>query len=100
MAFKDTLANLKSFLKEKLDDNNLELITKIDKELDSLSEEHNKTETSLAETKDKLIEVVKNTSFKGDSDVKPTPEADTDEPKDIDSILQEAIDEQIQNRPK
>ena len=70
MGFKDTLSALKALLKEKLDDTNLDLITEIDKGLDNLSEEHQKTEKDLVDTKDKLIEVVKASSFKDNSEPK------------------------------
>ena len=97
MAFKDTLASLKALLKEKLNDENLELFTEVDKGLDKLSEEHTKTEEDLVQTKDKLIEVVKNTSFKDDTEPSNKP-ADTDEPMDIDEALESSIEEILNKR--
>ena len=97
MGFKETLSGLKAYLKDNLKDDNVELITKIDKELDSLSDEHSKTEKDLSSTKDKLIDVVKNTSFKDDN-VKETPEDKTNDPMDIDEALRESIKEIEDNR--
>ena len=97
MGFKEILSGLKGYLKDNLKDDNVEMITRIDKELDSLSDEHSKTEKDLSSTKDKLIDVVKNTSFKDDN-AKDTPEDDTDAPMDIDTALSESIKEIEDNR--
>ena len=98
--FKKVLSGIKELLKDKLNGDNLELFTAVDKELDRLSTEHEKVEEDLSQTKDKLIEVVKNTSFKDDSIAKDT-EGDTDDsPVDIDKALESAIDEVIAKRNK
>lgn len=96
--FKELIANAKAFLKESLNDTNLDLITKLDKQLDDLSVEHEKTEQDLVSTKDKLIEVVKTTSFKSDSEQDSNIPSDTDKPMDIDEALESAIQEQIKAR--
>lgn len=95
--FKELIANYKALLKENLNDSNLDLITKLDKGLDELSEEHNKTEEDLSTTKDKLIEVVKDTSFKSDT-APEDPTRNTDAPMDIDSALESSINEILANR--
>lgn len=95
MAFKDLISNLKAVLKEKLDDKNLELFTQIDKDLDALTSEHEKTEKELSTTKDKLIEVVKNTSFKKEEGDEPK---DKDMPMDIDEALTESINEELKKK--
>lgn len=95
--FKELIANYKALLKENINDSNLDLITKLDKGLDELSASHEKTEQDLSSTKDKLIEVVKETSFKSDT----APEdnhSNTDTPMDIDSALESSIDEILANR--
>ena len=94
---KELITSLKGILKENLNESNLEFITKVDKELDNISVEHDKTEESLTQTKDKLIEVVKNTSFKSDSEPSNEP-SDTDKPMTIDEALESAIKEAIQAR--
>ena len=96
-SFKELMSNLKGLLKDKLNNENLELFTEVDKELDKLSESHEKTESDLSSTKDKLIEVVKSTSFKDDSE--PSSSQDnTDAPMDVDKALENAIEETINAR--
>lgn len=94
MDFKTTLAELKETLKKGLTDENLDLFTQIDKGLDSLSEEHSKVEKDLSDTKDKLIEVVKQTSFKGEEGEHDRSN-DTDEPMDLDEALNLSIQEEL-----
>lgn len=97
--FKELIAQYKTLLKENLNDTNLDLITKLDKGLDELSDSHNKTEDDLSTTKDKLIEVVKNTSFKEDSEPYDKAIGNTqDEPMSIDEALKSAIEETIRQR--
>lgn len=95
--FKELMSNLKGVLKDKLSADNLELFTQIDKGLDELSESHEKTESDLSSTKDKLIEVVKSTSFKDDREPN-TKEDDTDDPMDVDKALETSIEEIIKAR--
>ena len=95
--FKELMSGIKSLLKEKLNETNLELFSEVDKKLDELSESHTKTEEDLSTTKDKLVEVVKNTSFKDDSEPG-SPEDKTKDPMDVDSALESAIKETIANR--
>lgn len=94
--FKELMSGLKGLLKDKLNETNLELFTEVDKKLDELSESHTKTEEDLSATKDKLIEVVKNTAFKDSEPENPTD--NTDAPMDIDTALQDAISETLANR--
>ena len=94
MDFKTTLAELKETLKKGLTDSNLDLFTQIDKGLDSLSEEHSKVEKDLSDTKDKLIEVVKQTSFKAEESEHDRSN-DTDTPMDLDEALNLAIQEEL-----
>ena len=97
--FKELIAQYKTLLKENLNDTNLDLITKLDKGLDELSESHNKTEDDLSTTKDKLIEVVKNTSFKDDSEPYDKAIGNTeDEPMSIDEALESVLQETLANR--
>ena len=95
--FKELMSGVKSMLKEKLNNDNLELFTQIDTELDKLSESHEKTESDLSKTKDKLVEMVKSTSFK-DSEAEENHKDNTDEPMDIDEALELSIQETLANR--
>ena len=97
VTFKESMSRLKTLLKDKLSSDNLELFTEVDKGLDELSEAHTKTEEDLSSTKDKLVEVVKNTSFKDDSEPN-DPNDNTDDPMDIDKALESAIDDTIKAR--
>ena len=99
MTIKEIITSVKSLLKENLNDTNLEFITKLDKELDNISVEHEKTEKELVATKDKLIEVVKNTSFKDNSEPSTEP-SNTNTPMSVDEALESAIEEVIQARTK
>lgn len=99
MDFKTTLAELKETLKKGLTDTNLDLFTQIDKGLDSLSEEHSKVEKDLSDTKDKLIEVVKKTSFKAEENEHDRSN-DTDEPMDLDEALDLSIQEELNKEVK
>ena len=96
--FKELLSDLKQLLKDNLKDDNLDMITKIDKGLDGLSESHEQTEKDLSSTKDKLVEVVKSYSFKDDSNATKPEEEDTDIPMDVDKALDLAINETISAR--
>ena len=91
------MSKLKGLLKDKLNNQNLELFTEVDKELDKLSESHEKTESDLSSTKDKLIEVVKSTSFKDDREPN-LPNDNTDDPMDIDKALETSIEEIVNAR--
>ena len=96
--FKELISQYKALLKESLNDSNLDLITRLDKGLDELSESHTKTEEDLSSTKDKLIEVVKNTSFRDESEPL-DPNANTqDEVMDIDTALNSSIKEILAHR--
>ena len=95
--FKELMSSIKTMLKESLNGENLDLFTKVDTELDKLSESHEKTENDLSETKDKLIEMVKSTSFK-DSEPEDNHKDNTDEPMDIDKALELSIQETLANR--
>ena len=82
--FTDTIMKLKDGLKELLTAENTEAITSLDKELDTLVETHETSEKQLQEVKDKLVDVVKNTSFKG----APEDVTKTEEPLTIDEAIE------------
>lgn len=95
--FQDTITLIKQLLKDSLNDQNLDLITKLDKEIDNLSQTHEETEKELSSVKDKLIDVVKNTSFKDEIGPK-LPQDDTDKVMSVDEALETGLQEIIANR--
>lgn len=81
--FNDSITTVKDILKELLTAENAETVTKIDKELDTMTAEHNDALSRESALKDSYIKVVKEFSFK-------TPSDDADpvaEPKTLDDIL-------------
>lgn len=64
MSFNERLQALKEKLRSNLTAENTDLFTELDKDLDKLSEDHTATETKLTQAQDKIIEIVKSTSFK------------------------------------
>ena len=89
MDFNELLSRIKSSLKDLTTADNIEKISAIDKDIDSLNEAHTKQGDELKKTKDTLVDYVKNTGFKKPSeDVDPTPKELT---------LDEAFNEAIKN---
>lgn len=99
MAFKENLQALKDLLKANLTAENTELITKIDKGLDTLSGDHSATEEKLSQTQDKLIEIVKGTSFKVEGEPDPI-EDNTKKVPTIDEALEIAFKDIESKRSK
>ena len=98
MAFKDSMNRISNLLKDKiLNADNTEIIAELTQELDSLSDEHEKTEKELTSVKDKLVDVVKNTSFKKE-EIDNQDKGETDEPMSIDDASEEALNEILANR--
>lgn len=97
MAFKETLNALKQILKDNLTPENTELMTRIDKGLDDINVEHNTTEQKLSETQEKLLEVVKGTSFKLENEPDDN-ENKTEKLLDIDEAFDDALKEIESNR--
>ena len=96
--FKEILARAKQALKDNLNDTNLDLFTKLDKDLDELSVSHEQTEKDLSTTKDKLIEVVKSGSFKNDNSEEDPTNSNTDAPMNMDDAFAESLKEIEANR--
>ena len=98
MAFKDSINRISNLLKDKiLTADNTDVIAELTQELDSLSDEHEKTEKELTSVKDKLVDVVKNTSFKKE-EVDNQDKGETDEPMSIDEASDEVLKEILANR--
>ena len=92
MAFNDTLNALKKLLKDSLTADNTELITKLDKGLDDINVEHKSTEEKLSQTQDKLLEVIKGTSFKEEGEPNNSND-DNEKVLDIDEAFDDALSE-------
>ena len=84
--FNEIINSCKELLKSNLTAENTDMITKIDAELDKIVSAHEETEGKLEQTQNKLLEVVKNTSFKKEpeSDIGDTPE---DKPVSLDEAF-------------
>ena len=95
--FQDAITIIKQLLKDSLNDQNLDLITKLDKEIDNLSQTHEETEKELSSVKDKLIDVVKNTSFKDETGPK-LPQDNTEQVMSVDEALEASLKEIEPNR--
>ena len=96
MTFEEIITNLKTTLKDKvLTADNTEAVTAIDKGLDSLLEENKKNLTALQETKDKLVEVVKGTSFSSPSGTQGKDEGT--ENLSLDEVIQNELNKILEN---
>ena len=98
MTFKEIINSVKDLLKEHLTADNTEFISKVDKELDNLSTTHEETEKELSSVKDKLVDVVKNTSFKKE-DSQEEDVSDTKGAMSLDEAIESSLKE-IQNQRK
>lgn len=97
MKFEEIIASMKDTLKGMLTAENTEVIASVDKQIDELSDEHSQTLKSLQETKDKLVDYVKNTGFQ-----KPTgtnDDAQPDKALSLDDAIMKGL-EKIQNDKK
>jgi len=90
--FNDIIGKVKQILKDNLTAENTELFTQIDKEVDNIVSAHKETEEKLSETQDKLLEVVKGTSFKSESEPN-QPEGTQQETPSLDEAFDNAFAE-------
>ena len=94
MGFNEVIESLKAYLKENLTPENTNLLSHIDKDLDKAVDAHKATEKELASVKDKLVDVVKETSFKTESkDADPNKVEEEDKPLGINEAFDEAFKE-------
>ena len=91
--FEEKYNEFKEFLKGSLTGDNVDFITTLTTHLDELNTEHKSVEQENSSLKDKIVEYVKNTTFK-----EPPKEETHNEDKSIDEILTESIDDIIANR--
>ena len=90
--FNDIIDQVKQLLKDSLTAENTELITRIDKQVDNIVSAHKETEEKLSQTQDKLLEVVKETSFKSENEPN-QPEGTQPEIPSLDKAFDDAFAE-------
>lgn len=90
MTFEEKVNEFKAFLKENLSADNVELMSTLDKKVDELVSTHKETEAKLTTTQDKLLEIVKGTSFKLEDEPK-TPGEDTEKTLSVDEAFEDAF---------
>lgn len=91
MNFNEIITSVKQLLKENLTAENTPLFTQIDRSLDNIVSAHKETEDKLSMTQDKLLEVVKGTSFK--SETEPNNPEPAQEALSIDEAFEVSFDE-------
>ena len=97
--YEESIANLKAKLNSLLTAENTETITKAVSELDELAKIHADDEKEKVSLKDRIVDIVRNTSFK--DDVKGgASDRLTDEPKDMEVSIRENVANIIKNRKK
>ena len=96
--FNDIIDEVKQLLKENLTPENTQLMTQLDKKVDSIVSAHKETEDKLSQTQDKLLEVVKETSFKSESEPN-RPEETQEKILSIDEAFDDAF-AQIESKRK
>lgn len=92
----DSIKNLKDTLNSLLNADNTETITKAVSELDELEKIHADDEKEKVELKDRIVNLVRNTSFKDEKGG--TPQKLVEEPKDMDASIKENVANIIKNR--
>ena len=85
----ETKSQLKGLLNENSSQEQINAITSLDKQLDSLNEVYDQKEKEVNSLKDNLIDMVKNTSFKVDNSS--NSDIIDQNPKSMDEILMEEL---------
>ena len=93
----ETKSQLKGMLTKDSTQEQIAVITELDKKLDSLNEAHTHQSQELETLKDKLIESVKATGFKVPNSQQDDSGVDRNQ-KSMDEILKEEMDKVIANR--
>lgn len=92
--FEELMNEVNDLLKENLTAENTESITKIKGKLDDLTKEHNLSVAENQKLKDKIVDVVKGTTFKET----PKDPIDDSQPKSFEEASKEALDNILKNR--
>ena len=98
MDYKDNVNNLKDTLKSLLTDENTDIITKAVSQVDELTKIHEEDSNQITHLKDRIVDIVKNTSFKDVSQESTQNQKLVNEPKDIETALKENVANIIKNR--
>ena len=85
----ETKSQLKGLLNENSSQEQINAITSLDKQLDSLNEVYDQKEKEVNSLKDNLIDMVKNTSFKVDNSS--NSDIIDQNPKSMDEILNDEL---------
>lgn len=96
--FDEKMNNIKEQLKSLLTADNTEQITKAVASLDELSTEHNATVNENSNLKNKIVEIVKGTTFKEQS--KETDSFEQEKEVSLDEALKQAEQKILQERGK
>lgn len=94
--FNNAYEKLKAFLADSLNGDNTDKITSLSKDLEEMKSEMEREEKDHKETKNKLVDYVKNTSFKQDSPSDPVDES----PKSLKEAQEIAMKQLLENRKK
>lgn len=95
--FTSAYQKIKSFFADSLNAENTEQITALQQELDNMNQEMDQEEKNHQATKNKLVDYVKNTQFKVDSNI---PSEIDDSPKSMKEAQEIAMKNLINNRKK
>ena len=95
----DSIKNLKETLNSLLTAENTDTITKAVSELDELAKIHADDEKEKVELKDRIVNLVRNTSFK-DEGGKDSPDKLTPEVKTIEKAIEDNVAKIIKERKK
>ena len=98
MDYSEAINNLKESLKSLMTAENTEQITKAVSQVDELEKLHANDTKEITSLKDRIVEVVKNTSFKDVS--KDNPNKLLDEPMDMEKSIKENVAKIIKERKK
>lgn len=95
--FNSAYEKLKAFLADSLNGDNTDKITSLSKDLEEMKTEMEREEKDHRETKNKLVDYVKNTSFKQEnSSIDPVDES----PKSLKEAQEIAMKQLLENRKK
>lgn len=95
----ETKTQLKGMLTKDSSQEQIKLISELDKKLDSINEAYETKEKELSSLKDDLIESVKNTGFKVNGSQNDDSGADQN-PKSMDDIIVEELDKIVAKQTK
>ena len=93
--FEEMYNDLKGQMEALLTADNTDTVTNLVKGLDNIKERYNAQEEEMKGLKDKMVDLVRNTTF-----AKEPESIETQEPKSIDDLLVEGVNKIIKNRKR